>query len=56
MMLKIVSKYIVLTYSRQKLCNKEEENLTESTGVVQAKYLLKIKLENVHNSRVPELG
>ena len=56
MMLKIVSKYIVLTYSRQKLRNKEQENLIESTGVILTKYSPKVKLENVHHSRMPELG
>jgi len=38
------------------LRNKEEENLKESTGVEPAKYPPKVKLENVYNSRVPELG
>ena len=34
-------------YSRQNLHNTEkEEDLTESTGVVPAKYPLKVKLEN----------
>ena len=36
--------------------NKNKEDLVESTGVVAAKYPLKVKLENFHNSRVPELG
>jgi len=39
----------------QDLHNKEEEDLTESTGVVPAKYPLNVKLENFHNPRVPEL-
>ena len=38
------------------MCNKEEEDLAESTSVVPTKYPLKVKLENFHNSRVPELG
>ena len=42
--------------SRQDLHNKEEEDLTESTGVVTAKYPPKVKLENFHNYRVSELG
>ena len=42
--------------SRQDLHNKEEEDLIKSIGVVPAKYPLKVKLENFHNSRVPELG
>ena len=42
--------------SRQNLCNKEKEDLIESTSVVPAKYPPKVKLENSHNSRVPELG
>ena len=41
--------------SRQYLQNKNKEDLVESTGVVPAKYPPKIKLENFHNSRVPEL-
>ena len=48
--------YMVLTCSRQNLNSKEEDNLIESTGVIPAKYPLKVKLENSHNSRVPELG
>ena len=42
--------------SRQNLRNKEEEDLTESISVILAKYPPKVKLENFHNSRVPELG
>ena len=42
--------------SRQDMHNKEEEDFTESTDVVLAKYLSKVKLENFHNSRVLELG
>ena len=42
--------------SRQHLRNKNKEDLVESTGVVLAKYPPKVKLENFHNSRVPELG
>ena len=42
--------------SKQNMCNKEEEDLTESNGVVLAKYLSKVKLENFHNSRVLEVG
>ena len=41
---------------RQHLQNKNKEDLVEDTGVVPAKYTLKVKLENFHNSRVPELG
>ena len=48
--------YTVFTCSRQNLCNKEEENLIESTSVVPAKYPPKVKLENLQNFRVPELG
>ena len=51
MMPKIVSK-LHSPYMR----NKEEEDLIKSIGVVPAKYSLKIKLENFHNSRVQELG
>ena len=36
--------------------NKNKEDLVESTGVVPAKYLLKVKLENFHNFRMPKLG
>ena len=36
--------------------NKEEEDLIESIGMIPAKYPPKVKLENFHNSRVPELG
>ena len=46
----------VLTCSRQNLQNKEEGNLTNCIDVVPAKYPLKVKLENVHNFRVPKLG
>ena len=47
----------VLTCSKQNLRNKEEEeDLTESTSVVSAKYHPKVKLENLHNSRVSALG
>ena len=47
----------VLTYSIPDLHNTEkEEDLTESTSVVPAKYSLKVKLETLHNFRVPELG
>ena len=43
--------------SRQDLHNKEEEeNLIESTDVVPVKHPPKVKLENICNSRVPELG
>ena len=45
----------IITCARQNLHNKEEEDLIESTGVVLAKYPPKVKLENFHNSRVPEL-
>ena len=48
--------HTVLTCLTQDLHNKEEEDLTESTGVVPAKYSPKVKLENFHNPRVPELG
>ena len=37
--------YTVLTYSKQYLHNMKREDLTESTGVVPAKYSLKVKLE-----------
>ena len=48
---------MILACSWASLHNKEEEeDLTESTGVVLAKYPPKVKLENFHNSRVPELG
>ena len=42
--------------SRHNLRNKEEEDLVESTDEVPTKYPPKVKLENFHNSRVPELG
>ena len=42
--------------SRQHLRNKNKEDLVESTDVVSAKYPPKVKLENFHNSRVPQLG
>ena len=48
--------YTVLTYTRQNLCHKEEKNLVKSTSVIPAKYPLKVKLENVYNSRMLELG
>ena len=48
--------HTILTCSRQNLRNKEEEDLTESISVIPAKYPPKVKLENFHNSRVPELG
>ena len=51
MMPKIVSK-LHSPYMR----NKEEEDLIESIGMIPAKYPPKVKLENFHNSRVPELG
>ena len=35
---------------------KKIEDLTESTGVVPAKYPPNVKLELLHNSRVSELG
>ena len=48
---------MVLTCSIQYLHNKEEEeNFTESNNVVPAKHPLNLKLDNFHNSRVPELG
>ena len=53
---KLLASRTVLTCLRQDLHNKEEENLTKSTGVVPAKYPSKVKLENFHNSRVPKLG
>ena len=46
----------VLTCSSRNLQNKEEDDLTESTSVVSAKYPPKVKLENFYNSRVPKLG
>ena len=46
----------VLTCFRQNLQNKNKEDLAKSTGVVPAKYPLKVKLENFYNFRVPELG
>ena len=42
--------------SRQYRLNKNKEDLVESIGVVPAKYPLKVKLENFHNSRVLQLG
>ena len=36
--------------------NKNKEDLVDSTDVVPIKYPPKVKLENFHNSRVPELG
>ena len=42
---KLLVSYTVLTCSRQDMHNKEEEDFTESTGVVLAKYLSKVKLE-----------
>ena len=53
MLPKIVSSFVAC--SEQNLHNKEEEDLTENTGVVPTKYPLKVKLENFHNSRVPKL-
>ena len=56
-MRKIVSKlhgpHVLQTSPAQH--KKEEEDPTESTGVVPAKYPPKAKLENFHNSRVSEL-
>ena len=40
----------------QHLRNKNKEDLVESIGVVPAKYPSNVKLENSHNSRMPELG
>ena len=40
-----------MNFSTQK-----EEDPTQSISVVLAKYPLNVKLENFHNSRVPELG
>ena len=37
----------VLTYSRQNLRNRNKEDLAKSTGVVLAKYSLKVKLERI---------
>ena len=55
MMPKIVSKLhspqVLETTPVKKKKNKED--LVESTGVVPAKYPLKVKLENFHNSKVP---
>ena len=34
---------------------KKKEDLVESTGVVPAKYLPNVKLENFHNFRMPKL-
>ena len=48
--------HTVLTYSRQHLRNKNKKDLVESTDVVLVKYPPKIKLENSHNSKVPEFG
>ena len=42
--------------SKQNMRNRNKEDLAESTGVVPAKYPLKVKLENFHNSKVSELG
>ena len=39
--------HIVLTCSRQNMRNKNKEDLAESTGVVPAKYPLKVKLERI---------
>ena len=47
---------MLLMYPRQDLHSKEEKDPTKSTGMVPAKYPLKVKLENFHNSRVLELG
>ena len=46
---------MVLTCSRQDLQNKEED-LTESTDVVPAKFPPKVKSKNFPNFRVSELG
>ena len=46
----------VLTCSRQNLQNRNKEDIAEITGMEPAKYSPKVKLENFHNSRVPELG
>ena len=49
--------YTVFTCFKQDLHNKEEEEKPpEITTVVVAKYPPKVKLENVHNSRVVKLG
>jgi len=45
----------VLTCSKQIMRNKEEEDISKSIDVVPVKYSLKVKLESVHNSRVPKL-
>ena len=48
--------HTVLKCSRQHLGNKNNEDLVESAGVVLAKYPMKVKLENFHNSRVLKFG
>ena len=47
--------HMVLMCSRQNLQNKNKEDLAENTGVVPAKYLPKVKLEDFHNSRMSKL-
>ena len=57
MMSKIVGEshnpYVLETIPAQ---HRKRENLVESTSVVPAKYPSQVKLENFHNSRMPELG
>ena len=53
---KLSISHTILICSRQHMRNKNKEDLIKSTGVEPDKQPLKIKLENFHNSRVPELG
>ena len=56
MMPKSTVSRMVITCSKQNLRNRNKEDLVDSTGVVPAKHLPKVKLENFHNFKVPELG
>ena len=48
--------HTIFTCSKWNLRNRNKEDLAESTSLVSAKYPPKVKLENFHNSRMPELG
>ena len=46
-----------MLHAPDKTCaTKKKLNLKETTGVILTKYPPKVKSENVHYSRVPELG
>ena len=56
MMPKIVSKSNSAHVLKTTVAKQKQRKPQESTGVVLVKGPPKVKLENFHNSRVPELG